>query len=438
VHVRNSWAILNVEEIHIGKKHNMSTEFLIAIQAFLAIITAMVILLLIIRRQKKTINQLKDILTTIKEDISGENLTGYFQTEIDNTTAHCAQETIALRPDLPPDDMAISIRYLVLQAELSLIQDHVGATNTPWREQIKNYIHLAEKITDLIKARVDNATKTLNESHNEEISTKDEAIAQLESEKQDSLEQLNNLKPLVSCLESAAQSDMQRNDLELQLHKALLSICENFSNSENLRELVYLLHEAYHESSGTTDGQASPATNGQTGGFAQEQNINMLNNIIDQQNATIKSLKELIASMEEGANRESLTHSVNDLESAIQQGGECLDSIMNEMQYEPSEVIHDEKVNEVIETFIEESAVMVEKIHMLSNQNKQLMLENDEMRAALEASTESDDPLVVGLKMKLETQKEEMISLQQNFTELEERYLALYEEQGGNQAPPLL
>jgi len=48
VHVRNSWAILNVEEIHIGKKHNMSTEFLIAIQAFLAIITAMVILLLII------------------------------------------------------------------------------------------------------------------------------------------------------------------------------------------------------------------------------------------------------------------------------------------------------------------------------------------------------------------------------------------------------
>jgi len=438
VHVRNSWAILNSEEIHIGKKHNMSTEFLIAIQAFFAVITAIVILLLIIRRQKKTINQLKDILTTVKEDISGENLTGYFQIEIDNTTAHCAQETIALRPDLPPEDMAISIRYLVLQAELALIQDHVGASNTPWREQIKNYIHLAEKITDLIKARVDNATKTLNESHNEEISTKDEAIARLESEKQDSLEQLNNLKPLVVCLESAAQSDIQRNDLELQLHKALLGICENFNNSENLRELVYLLHEAYHESSATPAGQASPSTNEQTSGFAQEPNINMLNNIIDQQNLTIKSLKELIASMEEGADRDNLEHSINDLESAIQQGGDCLNSIMNEMQYEPSEVIHDEKVNEVIETFIEESAVMVEKIHMLSNQNKQLMLENDEMRAALEASVESDDPLVVGLKMKLETQKEEMISLQQNFTELEERYLALYEEQGGKQAPPLL
>ena len=121
----------------------MSTELLIGLQALLALITAIVILLLIIKRQKKTINQLKNILTDVKDDISGENLTGYFQREIDNTTAHCAQETVALRPDLAPEDMAISLRYLVLQAELALIQDHVGSTNTPWRDQIKNYVHLS-------------------------------------------------------------------------------------------------------------------------------------------------------------------------------------------------------------------------------------------------------------------------------------------------------
>lgn len=417
----------------------MSTELLIGIQAVLAVITAMVILLLIIRRQKKTINQLKDILTSVKDDISGENLTGYFQLEIDNTTAHCGQETIALRPDLPPEDMAISIRYLVLQAELALIQDHVGAANTPWREQIKNYVHLAEKITDLIKSRVDNATRTLNESHNEEITNKDEIIGALESEKAEFQQQLNNLKPLVVCLENAASSELPRNELEQQLHKALLGICENFPNSEKLRELVYLLHESFHET-GSMSQSAEPAAppTAINNGFAQQQNIDILNNIIDQQSVTIQALKQQINSMADQPDKAILTNTINSLESFMQQSEECVANITEDLQSDQGEVIQDEKVNEVIEKFIEESAVMVEKIHMLSNQNKQLMLENDEMRAALESSAESGDPLVTGLKLKLESQKEEMISLQQSFTELEERYLTLYEEKGGNQPPPLL
>lgn len=420
----------------------MSTELLIGVQVVLAVITAIVILLLIIRRQKKTINQLKEILTDVKDDISGENLTGYFQLEIDNTTAHCAQETIALRPDLAPEDMAVSLRYLVLQAELALIQDHVGAAHTPWREQIKNYIHLAEKITDLIKARVDHATKMLTDSHNEELASKDEVIQALETAKQQQLEQLNNLKPFIGCLETAATSELQRNELELQLHKALLGVCENFPNSENLRELVYLIHEAFHEATPGSEATAaetdqSEVESSQPNTFAQTQNIEILNNIIDQQATTIKALKQQIASLENQQERDSLNETVATLESVIQQSSECLDSIKQEIQFEPATAI-DEKANAVIEKFIEESAVMVEKIHMLSNQNKQLMLENDEMRNALEASTETDQPLVAGLKMKLESQKEELVTLQQSFHDLEERYLTLYEEKNTGNAPPLL
>ena len=420
----------------------MSTELLIGLQALLALITAIVILLLIIKRQKKTINQLKNILTDVKDDISGENLTGYFQREIDNTTAHCAQETVALRPDLAPEDMAISLRYLVLQAELALIQDHVGSTNTPWREQIKNYVHLAEKITDLIKARVDHATKLLNESHNDELTTKDETIQALETEKQQHLQQLNNLKPFISCLETAATSELHRSELELQLHKALLGVCENFPNSENLRELVYLIHEAFHETSGNTAGPeteaaANPSAKGKPA-FAQSQNIEILNNIIDQQSTTIKSLKQQIAALENQQERDTLNATVETLDSVIQQGSDCIDSIKQELQFEPNSAVSDEKANAVIEKFIEESAEMVEKIHMLSNQNKQLMLENDEMRKALEASTDTDQPLVAGLKLKLESQKEELIALQKSFHDLEQRYLSLYEEKSGSNAPPLL
>ena len=423
----------------------MSTQLLIAIQVAFAVVVAIVILLLIIRRQKQTIGKLKDILTTVKDEISGENLTGYLQIELDDTTAHCAQETVALRPELSAEDMAVSLRFMVLQAELSLVQDHVGSKHTPWREKIKNYIHLAEKVLELSKARVDHATKTLNDTHNEELAAKDESIATLEEEKKDLQKQINDLKPLVTCLDSAADDDLSRNELELKLHKALLGICENFPNSEALRELVYLIHEAFHEtvtspgSEKMEDNDDEPQVIIETpANFAQSQNIEILNNIIDQQSTTIKALKLQLQSLENQKERETLEQTVDSLDSVIQQGNECLNSIKEEIQFEPSEPIGNEKASEVIDKFIEESASMVEKIHMLNNQNKQLMLENEEMRKAMEATSESDEPMVAGLKLKLESQKQELIALQTNFHDLEERYLTLYEEKHGNKAPPLL
>ncbi|RLT99858.1 MAG: hypothetical protein D9N11_14115, partial [Ketobacter sp.] len=265
----------------------MSTELLIVIQAAFAAIVAIVILLLIIRRQKQTIGQLKDILTTVKDEISGENLTGYLQIELDDTTAHCAKDTVALRPDLSAEDMAVSLRFMVLQAELALVQDHVGTKHTPWREKIKNYVNLAEKVLELSKARVDHAAKTLTDTHNEELAAKDQSLAALEEEKQDLQKQVDNLKPLVSCLDSAADDDLSRNELELKLHKALLGICENFPNSEALRELVYLIHEAFHESGPGTKQVSEDAEEPQViietpDNFAQSQNIEILNNIINQ------------------------------------------------------------------------------------------------------------------------------------------------------------
>ncbi|RLT96315.1 MAG: hypothetical protein D9N11_15075, partial [Ketobacter sp.] len=220
-------------------------------------------------------------------------------------------------------------------------------------------------------------------------------------------------------------------------------ICENFPNSEALRELVYLIHEAFHE---TEPGSAQVSEDAEEpqviietpDNFAQSQNIAILNNIINQQSATIKALKLQLQTLENQQERETLEETVDSLDTVIQQGSECLDSIKQEIQFEPSEPIGNEKANEVIEKFIEESAAMVEKIHMLNNQNKQLMLENEELRKTLEATSESDEPLVAGLKLKLESQQQELIALQTNFHDLEERYLTLYEEKHGNKAPPML
>ena len=72
---------------------------------------------------------------------------------------------------------------------------------------------------------------------------------------------------------------------------------------------------------------------------------------------------------------------------------------------------------------------MVERIHMLSNQNKMLATENEQLRVRLQSEgMGEDDSMVVGLKAKLHRQAEEILELQNNFRDMEAQYLALYEQ----------
>lgn len=225
----------------------MQTEILIALQVVVVLIIAIVVLILIMLRQKSIINQLKTILTSVKDDISGENLTGYLQTELDETAAQCKQDTVELKPDLEANDMAIALRYLALQAELNLLLNNESDAPRAWREKIEKYVALAEHTTTIIKQRVDHATKTLNSSHNQELAEKDAKIAELEQLQQHLELQIKELEPLKSFIATSSEEGLSRNELEQSLHKALLSICENFADSGNFRELVFLIHESYNE-----------------------------------------------------------------------------------------------------------------------------------------------------------------------------------------------
>lgn len=401
----------------------MSTELLIALQFIMILVIAVIMLLLILLRQKNTINQLKQILTDVKDDISGNNLTGYLQLEIDDTTAHCKQETIVLKPDLAPEDMAISLRYLVLQAELALIQDHVGSENTPWREKIKNYVLLSEKVTDIIKQRIDHATKTLNESHNKEIAEKDENITALEELKQEHQKRLADLKPLQEFIDISGQDDISRNELEQSLHKALLSICENFSNTESFRELVFLIHEAYNE--GQTSSSGDPKSDSAN---TLNQNMDILNNIIDHQKTVIRKLKDKVSTLK--IDDSDLHNAFSELEKDIEQTSLQLEAISAEPAsafQATSEISKD--VSEILEQFIEESAVMVEKIHTLSNQNKLLEKEKKALEESISQSASGGDASDDSLKLLLDEKDKELLSLQKSLTELEEKYLTLYQSQ---------
>ncbi len=239
----------------------MSIELLLIVSQFVfVLLVGCVILLLINRRQRRTIDELKTLLMRVKEDLSGETLLNHLRAELDNTTAHCRQQTVAVQAELTPEDMAVALRAQALKAELALAELQQTEPRIPWRQQIEHYLVLAQTVIDMMQARVVQATRTLTEVHQEELAGKAEIIANLEHETTAQQQQLANLKPLRDCLAEATNPNLSREDLEFQLHKALLGLCENFADSENLRELVYLIHEAFYAANQATTESTGDST----------------------------------------------------------------------------------------------------------------------------------------------------------------------------------
>ena len=223
-----------------------STEFLIGIQVLVFLLLVIGLLALLMRRQKKIIQELQSILTEYRDDISGDTMRAHLKREIDNTTAHCRQDTIALKQDLSPEDMAISLRYSALQAELALMQEDNGAKQH-WRDQIKAYEELAHALHEIIRSRVEYGNRILKDAHVDELAAKDHTIGDLQTTRNTLQEQVNQLKPLQSFVRTLTEGNLTPHEIEQKLHRALLDICDNFKGTEKLRELVFLLHEAFHE-----------------------------------------------------------------------------------------------------------------------------------------------------------------------------------------------
>lgn len=397
----------------------MSLTLLIAAQFVLVMAIAIAMLLLVIRRQKKTIQQLKSILTTVKDDISGEDQSRYLQLEIDDTTAHCRQDTVAISAELEAVDMAISIRFASLQAELALMQDRVGSTNTPWREKIKAYNVLAETLCSSIQQQLEKMRNTLTEVHAEEMGRKQARLDEAETQLADIKHQWEPLKPLFTLLKAvpgdATASPPSRDELELQLYQSLLGLCETLDNSEALREVVFQLHEGFNSAPQNSQ-QAKPQPAEKKAGVGAD-NSRMLNNIIDNQNQTIQSLRQQIKALEQSQTRDQLLQSVEVLEESVRESADCLQSMESTTDMA--------ELESIIIRFTEDSARMLERIHSLDKQNKQLADENRLLQESRSEQDSAEADKLVSLTHQLEEKKKELLGLQKDFTELEEHYLTL-------------
>lgn len=351
------------------------TTLLIIGQIALVLLAGNVFLGLYARRQKKIVEHLQSILLEYQADMSGDTLVRYLQLSLDDTTAHCGQDTIALKPDAEPDQMAISLRHHALAAELAQVQSYNGELS-PWKTAIAPYVELAQTIHEHIQGIPESVKAQLIPK----IDNLENQLAEAKSLYEQTKNHLDNYKQLEGVYKEAGKDDVDKQQLEIQLHHALLALTENIENVESLREVIYLMHEGYLNAKDNPPSELAP------------------------------------------------------IEQTALEQPESAENSEEEDEYDKEEMY------KLIEQFTEESAELVERIYMLNNENKKLSTENEELRAQIKSYTnaevnEESVPIVEGLKMKLESQMEEIMRLQTNAKQLEEKYLALYSEKYG-QAPP--
>lgn len=331
------------------------TTIIVLSQVVLAIVAIIVFLALYARRQKKAVAHLQELLTEFKEEMSGETMERYLQLSINDTAANCQQETVSLNPAETPEHQALSLRYHALSYELANLQTYNGDM-TPITTALAPYQEIAEAYNKHLNAKLN----ILKDEVQSELNTLNKKLSDSHSKLSDTEGKLKSLSVLTKAFEKFDNEALDKHEMELELHNALIEVCEKFTNPAAFREVIYQIHEGFMEF----------GMRGSSTGESTEQ--------------------------------------------------------------EPVFDYDQEEMFKLVEQFTEESAEMVERLHLITNQNKQLMLENEELRAEINAThvegDEEREPLVAGLKIKIEAQTKEILELQNNYKKLEEKYLSLYSE----------
>lgn len=419
----------------------MSLENLLAIQAGILAVVIIAFLLIYIARLKKNLTSLQALFTKLKDDMGGDTLLQHLQEAQKQTLSACKKESAAYNPEHDPVDQAISMRSIALSAEIAFIEA-MQRGKVSFDTILAPYRALGEQLTRYLAETRENIKGQTAADYQHKIT---ELQRQLEAvnRKYKTLEDTQKrLKNLVDLLELGNQTERSKDQIEQALHLALASVCESYTDAVGVREIVYLYHEAYFD---RRNGPAPDALNARldvasaagsnesaqynTSNFDASPHIDMLNNIIDEQRQLVAELQARILQLEASQEREEIEEKADAISQQVQEAKTCLDMLeleISKLKEGGGPGYPSEEVMDIIEQFTEESAVMVERLHMLNNQNKMLATENEELRLQIDQSMESEQPMVAGLKNKLQLQAEEILDLQASYKKLEEQYLTLY------------
>lgn len=426
----------------------MSLGILLAIQAGILAVMIIAFLLVYVARLKKNLSGLQTLFAKLKDDLGGTSILTHLQEAQKQTLSACTKDSAAYDPEHEPLDQAIALRSLALGAEIAVIEALQNG-KVSFDAMIAPYRLLGEQITQYLNATRENIKGQAAADYQHKIT---ELQRQLEAvnRKYKTLEDTQKrLKNLVDLLELGNQTERSKDQIEQSLHMALASMCEAYREAVAVREIVYLYHEAYFDrrhngapAEGVTanfdDVSEAPAGGMNLSNFDASPHVDMLNNIIDEQAQLVVELQTRILQLEVSHEREDIEEKTDAISQQVQEAKTCLEMLeleLGKLKDQGFSAYDNEEVMDLIEQFTEESAVMVERLHMLNNQNKMLATENEELRLQIDQSMESDQPMVAGLKNKLQQQTDEILALQASYKKLEEQYLTLYASTHDSETP---
>lgn len=418
----------------------MSLVILLAIQAGILAVVIIAFLLIYIARLKKNLTGLQALFTKLKDDMGGDTLLQHLQEAQKQTLGACKKESAAYNPEHDPADQAISLRSIALGAEIAFVEA-MQRGKVSFDTIITPYRMLGEQLTRYLADTRENIKGQTAADYQHKITELQRQLEALNRKFKTLEDTQKRLKNLVDLLELGDQTERSKDQIEQALHLALASVCESYTDAVGVREIIYLYHEAYFD---RRHGPAPDALNARldvadaasttesrqhnTSNFDASPHIDMLNNIIDEQKQLVTELQARILQLEASPEREEIEEKADAISQQIDEAKTCLDMLELEISKlkESDSGYASEEIMDIIEQFTEESAVMIERLHMLNNQNKMLATENEALRLQIDQSLESDEPMVAGLKNKLQLQAEEILELQASYKKLEEQYLTLY------------
>lgn len=414
----------------------MSLGILLAVQAGILAIVVVVFLLVYIARLKKNLRNLQALFTKLKDDLGGASLLTHLQEAQKQTLSACQKDSAAYNPEHDPQDQAIALRSAALAAEIAFIEARqtgkvsFDTVMTPYRQ-------LGEQIAQFLAVMRDNLKGQAAADYQHKITELQRQLEALHRKHKTLEDTQKRMKNLVDLLEMGNQTERSKDQMEQSLHMALASMCESYSEAVAVREIIYLYHEAYFDR--RNGGAPTPSAGfddvgggGNPGGmpaFDASPHIDMLNNIIDEQNQLVAELQARVLQLEASSEREEIEEKADAIAQQVQEAKtaiEMLEIELTKMKDQPGGSYNNEEVMDIIEQFTEESAVLVERLHMLTNQNKLLTTENEQLRVQIDSSLETEEPMVAGLKARLQQQSEEILELQDSYKKLEQQYLTLY------------
>ncbi|PCJ19239.1 MAG: hypothetical protein COB04_06245 [Gammaproteobacteria bacterium] len=229
------------------------------------------------------------------------------------------------------------------------------------------------------------------------------------------------------------------------LHQQLKSMTDQAENKEQLHAQLDNYQQYFSDvgdAFADDDTKLSPKQQG-TKNF--DQNLNALHNVTLEQSRTIAKLKDELEKMKAapGADLEQIEKYAGHterLESMLNESSTCIElleteldasqetvrSLMDRLSEEDEGTPKDDMQN-IIEQFTLDSQNMMNTVQMLEEENEQLREKSENAppseQISQPAANDSNQ-----LKTQLKSKTEDLLNLQSEFNELEQRYLALFEK----------